>query len=285
MRKMTNLLPLGVLATMAVACGPKVEGPFEGEGEYEGRYAENQAPAGWGEADREEPQTARREEPAEGRSPPGWRDEEQTAQAPPRPAEEPAAEPAAPATDQGMRRERQAQAEPPEEPERRGTNGEVGEPMPAPSAELGNVIRQLRQDGEGIRGSTDLRHEDVIAALRTLAGGLATMPSSDAVRANVEEIQAYADRLATSDPYSPDHEELTQAALRQGAEALTTVAAMNGMAETLEPQLRRLRSQIDRIQAARPLLQQTGVVADAFGSVADTMSAFEQRARPPAGTR
>ncbi len=40
---------VALLALMAVGagCGPMVEGPFEGEGRYEGRYRDDESPRGW----------------------------------------------------------------------------------------------------------------------------------------------------------------------------------------------------------------------------------------------
>jgi hypothetical protein len=296
MHKMTHPMQgttaLAMLTLLAVACGPKVEGPFEGEGAYEGpgtqegQYAENRSPEGW-RKDRGA-QQARAEEQQRQEE----QRQEQARTQPPAPSgQEPA--------DMTRRREPEvAQGQAP--PEGRGTNGEEPPAAPegtqtptaeAPTAQTEAVaatqeeVRQLRTDAEAIRGSTDLSHNDVIVALRALAATLGGMPSGAEVRDNVDQILAVADQLAASDPYSDQHEEMVHTALRQGMDALTTLAAVSGRQDALEPQIRQLREQVGRLQDQEPLLQQTDVVADSLLGMADAITAFGERPQPPAGTQ
>ncbi len=292
MHKMTHPMQgttaLAMLALLAVACGPKVEGPFEGEGAYEGpgtqegQYAENRSPEGWRKDRGAEQARAEEEQRQEGQR------QEQARTQPPAPTtgQQPA----------DMTREREPEVA--QGQEGRGTNGEAppatteGTPtaeaptaQPEAMAATEEEVRQLRTDAEAIRGSTDLSHNDVIVALRALAATLGGMPSGAEVRDNVDQILAVADQLDASDPYSDQHEEMVHTALRQGLDALTTLAAVGGRQDALEPQIRQLREQVGRLQDARPLLQQTDVVADSLLGMANAITAFGERPQPPAGTQ
>ncbi|MDP2317395.1 MAG: hypothetical protein Q8P41_31210 [Pseudomonadota bacterium] len=155
---------------------------------------------------------------------------------------------------------------------------EPAQPQPGATA----AVERLGTMVQNIRGSTDLRHEDVVASLRGVADALDEMQGGASVAPNVARIRATADQIEGSDPTSLQHAEMTQAALRETISALDALATARNLAD-FGPRTRAMKEQVDLIILDQPLLKQTDAVATSLQQVVDAIALIE--ASPPTGTQ
>lgn len=254
--RVTNLVLFGV-TTLVLGCGPKVEGPFEGEGRYEGQY-EGESPRGWGEHAPEQGQ-ARTDPGTDQVGTNGVPPAEGQAQTP-APAEAPPVEQPSPAPQPA---EETAQAE------------------PVPTADPGQSLGALREDIQAFRASNDPAHAELLDGLRQLVQLLGTVPGGNEAQYQLRQIEGYANRIQNSDVNSMQHSTWTRAALREGVDALTSIAR----AQDRElPALADLRAQVDALPTGVALLGEREQYAAAFDEMTAAIEVLS-REPAPAGTR
>ena len=263
-----RLMLAGVIGVAALAgCGPKVEGPFEGEGAYEGQYQTDRSPRGWREDGPPRAQeTARRDAVVTPWEP----TPAQEAQVPP-PAQGAQVPPP-----EGVSPPAQAEAAPAEQPGAEGYAEEADR-----VARFDAAIEGMRANIELFAVSDDLAHVELVTALRHLATALEAAPGGAPAAERVREIRAYADRIEGSDPQSMEHADWARAAFGQGVEALTGIAFADGRDIT---GIDDVRARVENLPVDTGLLRQRVAYADAFRQLGDEVASLGRREQP-AGTQ
>jgi hypothetical protein len=142
------------------------------------------------------------------------------------------------------------------------------------------ALGQLRAYAQQMRASQDLQHKDVVAGFNALAAALRAMRNPKDT--DVSAVERAAERMAASDPMSNEHADLAKNALSEGLRALEAMIKDQKIAG-MDDRLAQIRTQIDAIDVATPLLRQKDAVASCFDQMAQVMDELSQR--PPTGTQ